>query len=66
MNAVFQVIYLTRLQCIKVSNVAGEREYTRITTPDTWFLGKIFSGKTFPAELKKNAFKSSVEINWNL
>ncbi len=33
-NAVFQVIYLTRLQCIKVINVAGEREYTRITTPD--------------------------------
>ena len=26
-NAVFQVIYLTRLQCIKVINVAGEREY---------------------------------------
>ena len=33
-NAVFQVIYLTRLQCIRVNNVTGEREYTRITTPD--------------------------------
>ena len=29
-NAVFQGIYLTRLQCIKVINVTGEREYTRL------------------------------------
>ena len=25
-----------------------------------------FSGKTFPAVSERNAFKSSVEINWNL
>ncbi len=34
MIAVFQGINMTRLQCIKVNNVAGEREYTGITTPD--------------------------------
>ena len=55
-NAVFQVIYLTRLQCIRVNNVTGEREYTRITTPDVWFLGKYIQWKDNPGRIIKECF----------
>ena len=55
-NAVFQVIYLTRLQCTKVINVTGEREYTRITTPDTWFLGKNIQRKDILGRIRKECF----------
>lgn len=45
MNAVYQDIYLTRLQCFKVINVSGEKEYTGIIAPETWFFGRFIQWK---------------------
>ena len=56
MNAVFQDINLTRLQCFKVINVAGEREYTVNITPDTWFLGKYNQLKDSLRRIWKECF----------